>query len=84
MLLPIRAKLKLYDSLVASNLNYGDIIWSGCTERNKRKLQGVQNFALKSILGMRKHDSATEALTTLNYLNLQEKRNIHQAVFAQS
>ena len=42
----------------------------------------IQNFALKSILGMRKHDSATEALTTLNYLNLQEKRNIHQAVFA--
>ena len=81
-LLPMRAKLQLYDSLVASHLNYADIIWSGCNETNKKKLQNVQNFALKSILGMKKYDSATDALKILKYLNLEEKRNIHEAVFA--
>ena len=71
-LLPLKAKLTLYDSLVASHLNYADVIWSGCNLGNKQKLQTVQNFALKSILDKKKSDSATEALETLRYLNLEE------------
>ena len=80
-ILPLKSKLKLYDSLVAPHFNYADIIWSGCNQANKQKLQTVQNFALKSILGKKKSDSATEALDKLNYLNLEEKRQIHEAVF---
>ena len=80
-LLPLKSKLKLYDSLVASHLSYADIIWSGCNQANKQKLQTVQNFAMKSILGMKKSDSATQALEKLNYLKLEEKRQIHEAVF---
>ena len=80
-LLPMKSKLQLYDSLVASKLSYADIIWSGCGVINKQKLQCVQNFALKSILGMKKYDSATEARKTLKYLDLEGKRNIHEAVF---
>ena len=80
-LLPLKTKLTLYDSLVASHLNYADVIWSGCNLENKQKLQTVQNFALKSILGKKKSDSATEALKTLKYLDLEEKRKIHEAVF---
>ena len=80
-LLPLKVKLQLYDSLVASHVNYADIIWAGCNTASKQKLQHVQNFALKSILGMRKFDSATEALTKLKYLNLEEKRKAHEGVF---
>ena len=80
-LLPMKTKLQLYDSLVASHLNYADIIYSGCSQADKLKLQTVQNFALKSIIGMKKSDSSTEALKTLKYLNLEEKRRIHEAVF---
>ena len=47
-LLPMKVKLQLYDSLVASHLNYADIIWSRCSSANRQKLQCVQNFALKS------------------------------------
>ena len=36
---------------------------------------------MKSVLGMKKFDSATEALSRLKYLNLEEKRNIHEAVY---
>ena len=60
-LLPMKTKLQLYDSLVASHLNYADIIYSGCSQADKLKLQTVQNFALKSIIGMKKSDSSTEA-----------------------
>lgn len=80
-LLPMKTKLTLYDSLVASHLNYADVIWSGCSLENKKRLQTVQNFALKSILNKKKSDSATEALKTLKYLDLEEKRKIHEAVF---
>ena len=80
-LLPLRCKLKLYDSLVASHFNYADVIWSGCNQGSKNKLQTVQNFALKSILGMKKFESATQALEKLRYLKLEEKRRIHEAVF---
>ena len=69
-ILPTKTKLKLYDSLVASHLNYADVIWSGCNQANKQKLQCVQNFALKSVLQMKKFESATQALQTLHYLNL--------------
>ena len=82
-LLPLKSKLKLYDSLVASHFNYADVVWSGCNQASKKKLQTVQNFALKSILGMRKSESATQALEKLKYLNLEEKRQIHEAVFTQ-
>ena len=80
-LLPLKIKLQLYDSLVASHLNYADTIWSGCGSANKQKLQLVQNFALKSILGMKKFESGTEALKKLKYLNLEEKRKVHEGVF---
>ena len=81
-LLPMKLKLQLYDCLVASHFNYADIIWAGCSSANKTKLQVVQNFALKSILGMRKFDSATEARKKLKYLTLDHKRKIHEGVFA--
>ena len=80
-LLPMKSKLQLYDSLVASHFSYADVIWSGCSKGNKQKLQRVQNFALKSILGMKKYDSASEARKNLKYLDLEEKRHIHEAVF---
>ena len=77
----MKIKLQLYDSLVASHLSYADIVWSGCGSTNIQKLQGVQNFALKSMLGMKKYDSSSQALRTLNHLSLEEKRKIHEAVF---
>ena len=59
-----------------------DVIWSGCSKGNKQKLQRVQNFALKSILGMKKSDSATTALKKLNFLNLKQRRLVHETGFA--
>ena len=46
------------------------------------KLQMTQNYAAKSLLGMRKYSSATEALEKLDLLPVKQKCNVHLAVFA--
>ena len=76
-LLPMKTKIQLYNSYVASQLSYADIIWGGCSEENKKKLQTVQNFSLRSITGK---ESATEARESLKFMTLEEKRNIHYGV----
>ena len=81
-LLPVKCKMMLYDGLIASHFNYADVIWGGCTKKNQEKLQTTQNFAMRTILGMDRRSSATEALTKLRYLDLQNKRQVHEAVFA--
>ena len=82
-LLPVKYKMVLYDALIASHFNYADVIWGGCTERNKAKLQTTQNFAMRTILGTERRQSSREALEKLRYLNLEKKRQVHEAVFAQ-
>ena len=81
-LLPIKYKMVLYDALIASHFNYADVIWGGCTKKNQDKLQTTQNFAMRTILGIDRRSSAKEALEKLRYLNLQSKRQVHEAVFA--
>ena len=78
-LLPMKTKIQLYNSYVASQLGYADIIWGGCNEGNKQKLQRVQNFSLRSMTGK---TSSEEARNSLRFLTLEEKRNIHYGVFA--
>ena len=80
-LLPIEIKIQLYNTLVTPVLDYADIIWGGCGSINSKKLQLAQNFAIRSITGARKYDSATESFKKLKFLNLEQRRKIHEAVF---
>ena len=77
-LVPMKTKINLYNSYVASQLSYADIIWGGCNEENKKKLQKVQNFSLRSMTGK---TSSTDARNSLNFLTLEEKRKIHYGVY---
>ena len=80
-LIPIRQRVQLYNALITPHFSYCDIIWAGCGVVNSRRLQVTQNYAARSILGMRKRDSATDALKSLKLLNLAQRRNVHEAVF---
>ena len=80
-IVPMKQKIQLYNALVVPHFSYGDIVWGGCGVTNAKRLQTTQNYAAKSILGMRKYDSATEALTKLKFLNLSQRRKVHEAVF---
>ena len=81
MLIPFKPRILLYNSLIASHFNYADTVWAGCSMKDQNKLQRTQNLAVKSILGMRKNESARDALKTAKLLPLAEKRKIHEGVF---
>ena len=56
-------------------------LWGGCRQKESKSLQSVQNFAAKSITGHRKYDSATNSLKQLNFINLEQRRKVHENVF---
>ena len=78
----MKQKRLLYNSLITPQFTYADIIWNKCGRTNQNKIQQAQNYAAKSILGLSKYSSTTEALKKLELLPLNEKRDIHTAVFA--
>lgn len=82
-LLPLKFRMILYNSLVASHFNYADTVWAGCSAKNQNKLQRTQNIAIKSMLGMKREESSELALKKSNLLPLHQKRKIHEAVYIQ-
>ena len=80
--LPLKLKMTLYQTLISPLFNYADIIWGGCNKKTQQKVQVAQNFAVRSILGRQKHESAKAALKELGLLNLENRRVVHAAVFA--
>ena len=77
----MKQKRLLYNSLITPHFTYGDVIWNKCGKANQNKLQQAQNYAAKSILGLSKYSSSREALKKLELLPLNQKRDIHAAVF---
>jgi hypothetical protein len=49
--------------------------------QDSQKLQIAQNFAAKSITGNRKYDSASHSMSKLRFLNLQQRRMVHESVY---
>ena len=80
--LPLKLKMTLYNTLIVPIFNYADIIWGGCNKTHGKRLQVAQNFAVRSILGKGKYDSGKEALRELGLLNLEQRRVVHESVFA--
>ena len=73
----------LYASLVTPNFLYADIIWNiwnNCGSSNCNKIQQAQNYAAKSMLGLGKSTSSTQALKKLEMIPLADKRKINLAV----
>ena len=56
------------NSLVFSKLYYCSVVWSNTTDRNIRKLQGIQNFTARIISGTRKYDHITPVLKELQWI----------------
>ena len=56
-----------------SHLDYCNAIFSGLPEYLLDLLQKVQNVAAKLVLGMKRHDSATAALTRLHWLPIRAR-----------
>ena len=81
-LLPRFARLLYYNSLVLPLFDYGDIIWGDKNNSTlMQSLQILQNKAAKIILDRPVHSSATDALQTLNWLNLSKRRLYHRCLY---
>ena len=60
-ILPTSSRINMYNTIIVPNSDYGDVIFGGCSKKDSHRLQLVQNLAVKSITGNRKHDSATHS-----------------------
>lgn len=80
-LLPYKLRIHLYTALICPQFDYADIVWGGCGVVNSQRLQTVQNFAVKSITGNKKSDSATQSFQKLKFLRLHQRRYLHEATF---
>ena len=81
LILPKRTKILIYNSIVTPHFTYADVVWNGCSKENERKLQTAQNFAMRIIKNKSKRDSANEIREELKFLDLKQKRQVHEAVF---
>ena len=74
-------KVLLHNTIVTPHFSSADVVWNGCSKTYATKLQTAQNFALRIIKNKRKRDSAKDILIEMKFLNLKQKRQVHEAVF---
>ena len=62
----------IYTAIVLPSMDYGDVVWSGCTKTIAKKLEVVQNNAARAILGAPYRSSATALRTQLGCVTLEK------------
>ena len=72
--------LLIISSFVFSRLFCYSSVWSNTSATNIHKLQLVQNFAARIILGLRKYDHISAGLRSIRWLNLKQRLMVNDAV----
>ena len=67
-------------SFVFSKLNYRSTVWSNTSKHNINKLQLVQNFATRVVLGLKKFDHISQAIKSLSWLPVNDRIYLNDAV----
>ena len=81
-LLDRKTLLLLLNSFVFSKLLYCSSVWGNTSKRNLHKLQLVQNFAARVVLGLRKFDHISQGRRSLRWLDVTEKVLFNDLVLA--
>ena len=80
-LLPLQARVALYNALILPLFDYGDVIRG---DKNNdtimSELQILQNKAAKVMLGQPLRNSSTEALKSLDLKSLSTRRFFHRCI----
>ena len=79
-ILPKNIQSMLYKTIIAPHFDYCNVVWGRCNKFLCNKLQVLQNRAAKIITGTRRYDSSSQALSDLNWKNLDEKLYYNEAV----
>ena len=72
--------LQSINSFVFSTLYYCSTVWSNTSKRNIKKLQLVQNFAARIVLGLKKFDHISQGIRSLNWLPVNDKLYLNDAI----
>ena len=59
-------------------MHYCSTVWASTSQRNIKKLQLVQNFAI--VLGLKKFDHISQGIKSLNWLTVEERLHLNDAV----
>ena len=79
-LLDKKTILLLMNSFVFSKLYYCSTVWSNTSKHNINKLHLVQNFAARVVLGLKKFDHISQAIKPLNWLPVNDRIYLNDAV----
>ena len=71
-LLDRKTLLLLINSFIFSKLFYCSSVWGNTSKRNLHKLQLVQNFAARVVLGLKKFDHIFQGRRSLKWLDVSE------------
>ncbi|KAK2562733.1 hypothetical protein P5673_014450 [Acropora cervicornis] len=70
----------LMHSFVFNKLLYCSLVWSSTSNKNIKKLQFLQNFAARIVLGLKKYDHISEGLRSLGWLDINHKLKFNACV----
>ena len=79
-LLDRKTLLLMINAFVFSKLFYCSTVWGNTSKSNIKKLQLVQNFAGKIVLGLKKFDHISQGLKSLGWLSIEDKLRLNTAV----
>ena len=81
-LLPLKSRLLYYNSILMPLFDYADLVWGDKHDSTlMSSLQTLQNKAAKLILDRPLYSSASDALTTLNWVSLEKRRYHRRCVY---
>ena len=72
--------LLMINAFVFSKLFYCSTVWGNTSKSNIKKLQLVQNFAGKIVLGLKNFDHISQGLKSLEWLSIEDKLRLNTAV----
>ena len=72
--------LLLIHSFVFNKLLYCSSVWSNTSKKNIKKLQLLQNFEARIVLGLKKYDDISEGLKSLGWLDINHKLKFNDCV----
>ena len=79
-LLDRKTLILLMNCFVFSKLLYCSTVWSNTSRSNIKKLQLVQNFAARIVLGLRKFDHISQGIRSLNWLSVCDRLYLNDAI----
>ena len=69
-----------YNAYILPQFSYADSVWNTCTRAQSIKLERLQNYAARVILGRRRESSATVMRQELGWPTLTSRRTLSTAV----